>query len=181
VLLGAEQGSHTAPAGSGVVVLASGNCGLVYLTGDRDRMTLERIGELYGDLVPTLARHPGIGFVLVRSAERGPLVIGADGELELRTGVVRGTDPLEPFGPSARAQVLHTDGFPHCADLMLNSVWDRQTDEVCAFEELVGSHGGLGGDQTRPFVLYPADLSDPERLHGAVAVHRQLRGWLPAG
>jgi uncharacterized membrane protein YvlD (DUF360 family) len=178
VLLGAEQGSHEAPAGSDVVVLASGNCGLVYLTHDTDRMTLERIGELYGDLVPTLARHPGIGFVLVRSAARGPLVIGPDGELELSTGTVRGSDPLEPFGPSARAQVLHTDGFPHCADLMLNSVWDQQTDEVCAFEELVGSHGGLGGDQTHPFVLYPADLSEPGRLRGAVAVHHQLRGWL---
>jgi uncharacterized membrane protein YvlD (DUF360 family) len=178
VLLGAEQGSHEAPAGSDVVVLASGNCGLVYLTHDADRMTLERIGELYGDLVPTLARHPGIGFVLVRSAARGPLVIGPDGELELSNGTVRGSDPLEPFGPSARAQVLHTDGFPHCADLMLNSVWDQQTDEVCAFEELVGSHGGLGGDQTHPFVLYPADLSEPGRLHGAVAVHHQLRGWL---
>jgi uncharacterized membrane protein YvlD (DUF360 family) len=178
VLLGTEQGTHEAPAGSDVVVLASGNCGLVYLTSEPDRMTLERIGELYGDLVPTLVRHPGIGFVLVRSADRGPLVIGANGELELSTGVVRGTDPLEPFGPSARAQVLHTDSFPHCADLMLNSVWDGQTDEVCAFEELVGSHGGLGGDQTRPFILYPADLSEPGRLHGAVAVHRQMRGWL---
>ena len=62
---------------------------------------------------------------------------------------------------------------------MVNSLWDAQTDEVAAFEELVGSHGGLGGDQTRPFLLYPADLPDPDgEIVGAEEVHQQLRRWL---
>ena len=50
---------------------------------------------------------------------------------------------------------------------------------MAAFEELVGSHGGLGGDQTHPFLLYPADLPAPaEHLLGAEEVHDQLRRWL---
>jgi hypothetical protein len=62
---------------------------------------------------------------------------------------------------------------------MVNSLWDRQTDEVAAFEELVGSHGGLGGDQVHPFLLHPSDLPAPEEeLFTAEAVHRQLCDWL---
>jgi hypothetical protein len=50
---------------------------------------------------------------------------------------------------------------------------------VAAFEELVGSHGGMGGTQSHPFVLYPADLTWPDApVVGAERVHRIFRGWL---
>jgi hypothetical protein len=72
--------------------------------------------------------------------------------------------------------VARSDTFPHCADIMVNGAWDAQTDEVGGFEGLVVSHGDLGGEQTRPFVLHPADLPVPdEPLHGAEAVHRLSR------
>ena len=44
---------------------------------------------------------------------------------------------------------------------MVNARYDPERDEVAAFEEQVGSHGGLGGPQTHPFLLYPAELSPP--------------------
>jgi hypothetical protein len=142
-------------------------------------MTAERIDDLYPQLLGALREHPGIGFLLVRSQRRGPLVLGAGGELELGTGLVTGRDPLALFGPHARAQVAKTDAMEHCPDVMVNSLWDQQTDEVAAFEELVGSHGGLGGDQTRPFLMYPAHWPGPHgQLLGPEAVHRQLRRWL---
>jgi len=162
-----------------LMVLASGNLGLVYLTGEPGRVTRERIDALHPELLPALCAHPGIGFLLVASADRGPLVLSRDGELQLATGAVRGRDPLADFGPHARTQVALTDSYPHCADIMVNSLWDTQTDEVAAFEELVGSHGGMGGAQTRPFLLYPADLPDPGgEVVGAEQVHQQLRRWL---
>ncbi len=50
---------------------------------------------------------------------------------------------------------------------------------MAAFEELVGSHGGLGGTQSHPFLLHPVSLAVPEQeLVGAEAVHRELRRWL---
>ena len=162
-----------------VVVMASGNLGLVYLMREKTRMSKEQIDARYPRLLPALLAHPGIGFLLVASEEHGPLVLSACGELRLATGQVVGTDPLERFGPWARAQVRLTDSYPHCADVMVNSLWDEQTDEVAAFEELVGSHGGLGGDQTHPFLLHPSDLPAPaEELFTAEAVHRQLCRWL---
>lgn len=164
------------------IVLASGNLGLVAFPDIAGRATLEEIDRRVPDLLDRLTTHPGIGFVLVRSAERGPLVIGPDGEHELATGRIKGDDPLAPFGEGAAAAVLRTDGFPHTADLMINSTCHLATGAVHAFEEQAGSHGGLGGPQTRPFLLRPAELPLPaEPLVGAEALHTVFRGWLSPG
>ena len=64
------------------------------------------------------------------------------------------------------------------ADIMVGSFYDETLDEGCAFEELISFHGGLGGPQTRPFILAPPSLALPtEPLIGAAAVHGLLRGW----
>jgi uncharacterized membrane protein YvlD (DUF360 family) len=168
------QRSETEPT-----VLASGNLGLVYLpVGDR-RLTLEEIDQHYPDLVPGLATHPGVGFVLVQTSASGPVVIGAGGRRTLDTGEVEGDDPLAPFGPGTIAMVGRAAAYPAAGDVMVNSMYDEERDEVAAFEHQVSSHGGLGGPQTRPFVLYPSDLSAPEApIEGPAALHRVLKGWL---
>jgi hypothetical protein len=53
----------------------------------------------------------------------------------------------ETQGLSRPSGAPRTDAYTHCPEIMLNSSWDAQTGEVAAFEELVGSHGGLGGEQ----------------------------------
>jgi hypothetical protein len=142
-------------------------------------LTLERLDELYPGVVPALRDHPGVGFLLVRSAEHGALVIGARGTHHLDADRVEGEDPLAPFGPNAARHVKRTDGFAHCPDIVVNSTYWSDTDEVAAFEELVGSHGGMGGGQSYPFLLHPVDLEPAEDdLVGAEAVHRRLRRWL---
>jgi hypothetical protein len=61
---------------------------------------------------------------------------------------------------------------------MVGSFYDPELDEGCAFEELISFHGGLGGMQTQPFILYPASLPVPEeKLVGAAAVHELLMTW----
>jgi hypothetical protein len=50
--------------------------------------------------------------------------------------------------------------------------------DVPAFEELVGSHGGLGGTQAMPFLLSPVELPLPdEPIVGAEELHRAIRPW----
>jgi hypothetical protein len=62
---------------------------------------------------------------------------------------------------------------------MVNSTYWEETGEVAAFEELVGSHGGMGGTQSHPFVLHPAGLHWPQDpVVGAERVHRIVAGWL---
>lgn len=163
----------------GVVAVASGHMAMVSFTEHVGRVGLETIEREYPDLLPGLVDHPGIGFVLVRSAEYGAVVLGRDGLHRLDTGVVLGDDPLAAYGPHAAELVRRVDGFGNCADLMINSRYDPATGDAPPFEPHVGSHGGLGGAQSRGFLLHPAELPVPDgEIVGAGELHRVLRGWL---
>ena len=160
-------------------VMASGCLGLISFPREPGRVTLEWIEEHHPRLVRTLREHPGVGFLMVRSESHGALAIGAGGTHYLDHGRVEGEDPLAPFGPNAADHLRRTDGFPHCPDVMVNSTYWAEDEEVAAFEELVGSHGGMGGPQSFPFVLHPAELPWPrEPVVGAERVHRVFRSWL---
>jgi hypothetical protein len=87
--------------------------------------------------------------------------LGARGSHYLGESRVEGEDPLAPFSSTAARHLVRTDGFEHVADIMVNSFYDEQLDEGCAFEELISFHGGMGGPQTRPFLLHPANLPLP--------------------
>ncbi|MDW8805728.1 phage holin family protein [Streptomyces scabiei] len=174
---------HRTTRRSEPVVLASGNLGLVSFPDVPHRMSREEIDARHPALLSTLANHPGIGFVLVRSEEHGGVVLGAHGaEIPIGELSDENPGPLADFGPGAADAVRRTHGFPRTADIMVNSWYDPAEGEVLAFEEQIGSHGGLGGCQSRPFLMSPLALSEPtgdgEDLVGAEHVHRVLRRWL---
>jgi uncharacterized membrane protein YvlD (DUF360 family) len=165
----------------GAVVLASGNLGLIYLMNEPRRLMLEEIDKQHPELIPTLRAHPDIGWLLVRSEEFGPVVLGPRGTHYLDDGTMDGEDPLASFSPNAPRHVLRTDGFAHVADIVVGSFYDPDLEQGCAFEELISFHGGLGGPQTRPFVLAPVELTFPDqRIVGAAGVHDLLAGWRAA-
>jgi uncharacterized membrane protein YvlD (DUF360 family) len=163
----------------GIVVMASGNLGLVYGTRLEERATLEEIEVVYPGMLEGLVSHEGIGFAMVHSLEHGPVVIGANGRNYLAEERVEGDDPLVGFGPRAAQHLIREDSFPNCPDILVNSFYRADTNEVAAFEELIGCHGGMGGYQTQPFVLYPAELPVADGpLIGAAAVHHLMKGWV---
>ncbi|WP_037361627.1 phage holin family protein [Amycolatopsis orientalis] len=162
----------------GVVAVVSGHLAMVSFTEHEGRVELETIEREYPDLLPTLVDHAGVGFILVRSREFGPVVLGRDGLKRLATGVVIGEDPLADYGPHAAELVQRVDSFPHCADIMINSRYDPDSDQSSPFERHVGSHGALGGPQQRGFLLYPREFPAPGEPVGAEAVHRVFRDWL---
>jgi uncharacterized membrane protein YvlD (DUF360 family) len=165
-------------SGRQVVVLGSGNLGLIYLMEEPRRLTREELDERHPRLIPALRSHPHVGWLLVRSSERGAVAIGPGGEHYLDEGRVEGEDPLASFSPNAPRHLLRTDGFPHVADIMVGSFYDPELDEGCAFEELISFHGGIGGPQTRPFILAPVTLPPPEEpIVGAAHVHEVLSSW----
>lgn len=165
--------------GSEPIVLASGNLGLVSFPDVHHRMTKEEIDARHPALLTTLANHPGVGFLLVRSEKHGGVVLGPFGtEIPLEQ-LDENPGPLADFGPGAADAVRRTHSFPHTADIMVNSWYDPAEGEVLAFEEQIGSHGGLGGAQGKPFLLSPLALSaPPEEIAGAERVHDVLRRWL---
>src|SRR5512133_663026 len=104
-----------------VVVLGSGNLGLIYLMDERRRMTLEEIEKRHPRLIPALREHPHVGWLLVRSAKDGPVALGARGVRYLTDDRVEGVDPLATFSPNAARHLRRTDGFADVADIMVGS------------------------------------------------------------
>ena len=160
---------------SELIVLGSGNMGLIYLTQWRERLNYEEIVMLFPDLIPGLVKHSGIGFILVNSIADGGMVIGQNGIYYLDSDIIVGENPLEDFGVNAAKHLKRQNSFRNMPDILVNSFYDAKFDEVCAFEELIGSHGGLGGDQSKPFILYPSEWSDPGDLVGAESIYSFLK------
>ena len=163
---------------STLIVLGSGNLGLIYLTQWNRRLYYEEIVSLFPNLIPGLVKHQGIGFILVDSFTNGPMIIGQDGIYYLNNDKIVGKNPLENFGENAAMHLKRHNTFKHMPDILVNSFYNPENEEICAFEELIGSHGGLGGSQTRPFILYPSDWEDPEELIGAKSIYDFLKDAL---
>jgi uncharacterized membrane protein YvlD (DUF360 family) len=176
--LDAPKEAETAADPGSIAVVGSGNLGLVYFTGHDHRLSLEELEELHPGLVQALAEHPGNAFVQVRSA-RGGVAIGPRGVLYLDDGHVEGEDPTAIFGPHILDNLRRQDAMEHAPDLLFLSQYDPELGEVAAYEELIGSHGGYGGMQTRPFILHPKDWELDEPVpYGAPAIYRNIRRWL---
>jgi hypothetical protein len=179
---GDESGKKRSPkkdvSGQEVVVLGSGNLGLIYLMEEPRRLTLEEIDQRHPRLIPALRSHPHVGFVVGLSSEHGLLALGGDGTRFLGDDRVEGRDPLAAFPPTAAQHLRRSGAFEHAPDLYVNSFYDPNLDEGCAFEELISFHGGMGGLQTRPFILAPVEFSLPDQnIVGAAQVHELLHGW----
>jgi hypothetical protein len=166
-----EDSSH-----SDVVVCASGNLALIYFTDGPSRLSREALDQRYPRLLPSLLAHPGIGFLLLESESQGPIVLSVSGSLALETGVVVGDNPLENFDPSTAKYLHRLAQFSNAPDILVNSPCDPETGQVSAYEELIGCHGGAGGLQTRPFLLFPTAWTDEQpEISGPEALHEFLR------
>ena len=160
---------------SEAIVLASGNLGLIYFTQWTARLSYESIIGLFPDLIPGLVNNPYIGFILVDTEERGPIVISDKGVYYLDSDTYTGENPLKDFGENAADHLRRTNSFSTVPDILVNSFYDEENDEVAAFEELVGSHGGLGGTQTKPFIMHPSYWQINEDLIGARSIYLLLK------
>ena len=161
---------------SEVIVLASGNLAMIYFTQWSQRLTYEELNKYFPDLIQGIINNEYVGFILVKSQEHGDLAIGKNGTYFLDSGEIEGENPLEGFGDNIVMHLKRTSSFEHTPDILVNSFYDEEADEVCAFEELVGSHGGVGGDQSKPFILYPSswNVSDDEII-GAENIYKLLK------
>jgi hypothetical protein len=96
---------------------------------------------------------------------------------------------LAPYGQRAAADLARAARLADAGDLLVVSAVTPEN-QVHAFEGQVGSHGGLGGDQSWAFLLHPASwaiddearepVGDRRVRVGAEAVHDCLEAWLRA-
>jgi uncharacterized membrane protein YvlD (DUF360 family) len=161
-----------------VVALASGCLGLVYFTDHDERLTREQLEALHPGLLNGIVSNRDVGFVMIATDHEGPIVLGLRGTRWLDDDRVEGEDPLADYGPHAPHHLKRTNSFGNAPDILCNGRFDTETGEVPAFEELVGSHGGLGGMQAQPFLFYPSTLElEDSQIVGAEMLHRTLKAW----
>ena len=181
VVIGEDADALASVADGEVIVLASGNLGLISFTKWKERMTLAQITRAFPELVQGLVSHPGVGFVMIKDEEDGGVVIGDTGVYFLDTDTFEGENPLEPYGSLAPQLLRRTNGFDTCPDILAISTYWPETGENAAFEELIGNHGGLGGLQRHPFVFHPREFSlGDELIVGCADLNAALRGWIEA-
>ncbi len=153
------EGSDEAAREAHIVAYGSGNLAQVYFDLYPRRITLDELNATYPGMVASLVQHEGIGIVAGYAKDGAPVVLSKSGMRNLRTGEGSGEDPLKPYGDAElRAwQVRRVMDYPHAGDLMVISTI-YPDGRVAAFEELIGSHGGLGGEQTDAFLFHPSDM-----------------------
>lgn len=160
-----------------LVVAAPGNLALVYLAAHPGTLGAETIDRLYPGLAVGLAKHPGVELVAARS-ESGGLLLRTGHRCErFENGDGSTAELLRQFGPTAAAALVRLASFDNAGDLLLLGALDRERSEVLSFEELVGSHGGLGGWQTHAFLLHPTAWTLDETPVGATALYGHLWRW----
>lgn len=163
---------------SRLIVLASGCAGLIYFADSKTRLTYEEIQDRCPDLILGLIGHPGIGFVLVHSKENGDIVMGREGIYFLDQDIHEGKNPLADYSENAASLLRCESSYENCPDILVNANFDPASGMISSFENQISHHGGLGGKQSYPFILYPADLPVEEApLVGAMEVNHLFTRW----
>ncbi|MCB0046769.1 MAG: phage holin family protein [Caldilineaceae bacterium] len=191
--LAARQGRRLAAAGAqanraevsaddlaSVTAYGSGNAAQVYFDLFPRKIKLSELETAYPGMVQAVVQHEGIGLVLGYEDDGTVVVMGKGGRRNLHTGEVIGDDPVAPYARASGAgaasiekrvwQLKRVMEFPHAGDLwVISTLYEDGT--VAALEELVGNHGGLGGEQTDAFVLHPPDLEISETRNATDVFH----------
>lgn len=164
-------------ARNAVVVTYSSCLAQVYFADDQrsldhgDIMRDPRRARLYAGLLA----HRGIGLLATRTA-RGVHVESRRGRAILRDGavdVIAGGNPLDPYGVDAIAvrAVASMVNQQNGGDVVLFGAYDGY--EIISFDDQVGAHGCVGGDQVYPFLITPLALdASTARIEDARDIHR---------
>jgi hypothetical protein len=172
--LAAEEMPWDLTRRSDVVVRNSGSLSHVYFNVSPQPMNLSEIALIYPALLRALIEHEGIGWVVGRESDE-TVIMGKGGTRTLNGEQdVQGQDPLAflPEPEYAAAQLRRLASFPHSGDLILLGAWNPEEGIVVSFEDQVASHGGLGGPQDYPFVMYQSEIEmDVENITNAVDLY----------
>lgn len=158
-----------------VTIAYGGNAAMVYFDLYPRKILLSELNNAYPGMVDSLVKHEAIGFVVALDDNSQPVAFGKKGARNLTTGDVTGEDPLIPYGDvELRAwQLKRICEFTDAGDLLINSTIFPDG-SVAAMEELIGNHGGLGGEQTDAYLFHPGDMQVPE-TRGSFEVKEIIR------
>jgi hypothetical protein len=164
----------------GVVITYSSSLAHLYITGSKSPLNWQEVEQAQPMLLRFLQKHRGIGFVLARGENAGELMIFHRGGSICVTENPRFQQQelafLRPYGvPYDLLEQLHRFGLgPRCGDLVLFGALDQEG--IACFDDQVGGHGSVGGEQSRPFIILPLghQVLQQEDLSGYKFIYRDI-------
>jgi hypothetical protein len=158
-----QQASMQVITPANLTLCYGGNLAHLYFDIKTTKVSLAELNGSCPGLVDQLVQHEGIGFVVGYDENMDPIVFGKNGARNLHTGDIVGEDPLLAYGNAdLRAEQLgRLADFKNSGDLIINAAMFPDGSSP-ALEEMVGHHGGLGGEQTDAFIFHPMDMVVPE-------------------
>lgn len=162
-----------------IVFSPSHSIGNLYFNSMKDKADLSEIKEKYPSLVDRLLEHAGIEMIAGREGDT-VIVHGKEGKITL-DGDVEGKNPLAKYSDVAAAkdvaeQIKSYLQIPKTGDLVLFSSWQNPEKVYNFSEEAGGQHSGLGGPQSKPFILSNSeDPVDTSVILTAKDLHCQLK------
>ena len=164
----------------GVVITYSSSLAHLYITGSTAPLNWQEVEQAQPMLLRFLQKHKGIGFVLARGEKSDELMVFHSGGQICVTDNPRFQQHelafLRPYGaPYDVLDQLYRFGLgPRCGDLVLFGALDEEG--IACFDDQVGGHGSVGGEQSRPFLILP--LGHPvlakDRLIGYEFLYRDI-------
>ncbi len=163
-------------ADGGVVITYSSSLAHLYITGSPHRLNWREVERVQPLLLRFLSHHQGIGFVMAAGARAGEICLFHEGG---RLCVTPDTQPsdqelafLEPYGPprDILPELVRFASDDACGDLILFGAYDGE--RIACFDDQVGGHGSVGGEQMRPFLILPE--GNPLLTRARLAGHRFL-------
>jgi hypothetical protein len=163
----------------GVVVTYSSSLAHLYVTGSRRRLTATEVEKAQPLLLRFLSQHKGIGFVLARGSAEEICCYHDGGKIRGSVRQIPGPGDLEflrPYGDPVtlwpRLCVFALDNA--CGDLILFGAYDGEG--IACFDDQVGGHGSVGGEQSRPFLILPRQhpLANRTDLMGNEFIYHQV-------
>ncbi len=144
----------------GVVITYSSSLAHLYLTGSSRRLSWQQVDQAQPLLLQFLSRHKGIGFVMARGEGDDICFFHLGGRLCLAAGAAPPAEDcafLRPYGEPAEllATLSRFAADASCGDLILFGAYDGE--RIVCFDDQVGGHGSVGGEQSRPFLILPDD------------------------
>jgi hypothetical protein len=152
-----EGGEHAVKAG--VHVVAAGPNAFVYFTDVADPLCAEEIERRYPGAAATLSRHPGIGFLLARSAD-GPVCWYQGRQVSLGPGSRGGPFDQRPDREVVLNGLRELMAMPSAGDLVLYGIGAPGGD--VSFLPERGAHAGPSPAELHTFILHPPSVSLPQ-------------------
>jgi hypothetical protein len=176
------NGGPDQEAGAPISVTVGGSLAHIYLRESAERLSLEAVEQVRPGLIANLLAHPGVGVVVGRSRGK-PVALGRGGRTLLANPrVIEGADPLAEYDePDVAAEQLRRFAErDNRGDLIVLGAY--RDGRVVAFETQLACHGGLGGGQSYPFLLLPAEHAQPlDTVLEAADLHPFLQALVPRG